>query len=142
MTTPETTEKAEKKMETIQWIEPFDCDVEAMLDQISDDSKIRGLIRGVMMKLTDVNIKSAMSYRNEIAQLKQQAVEREETNRQVSTALVQANAQLEDAENALNWMRNNRALTILIDEPAHVANFFEKADAYHAKHAAKQVEGK
>jgi hypothetical protein len=39
----------------IGWLEAFDCDVEASLDQVTSDVQIRGKIRFMLVKISNAN---------------------------------------------------------------------------------------
>jgi hypothetical protein len=56
--------------EKVGTVEAFDCDVEAMLDQISEDEAIRGKIRYVMLTLTNIQIAMHEQHASELAELR------------------------------------------------------------------------
>lgn len=55
----------------IGWLEPFDCDVEIALDQITRDLQIRGQIRFMLIKLTNSNMAVIMAMKEKVDRLRE-----------------------------------------------------------------------
>lgn len=53
-------------MKEIQYIQPFDCDVEEALDQITKDEQTRGKIRSMILQITESGIRTEYDLRQKI----------------------------------------------------------------------------
>lgn len=59
---------------TVGWMEEFDCDVESALDEVSEDPKIRGQIRWMVMTNVNHYVAIEMRLKSKLSRLEDAAM--------------------------------------------------------------------